>query len=536
MPTLTKPRKMERRQVPYDPAAMQEMPAWRDNLCWPGTPIQVAQDVRQGLTGYLELTADAPELDTRRLLMAAGPRIVGLLWRLLDYARSLQESDRAGIELVSSHPDFNYFKNGGTFPAHSAASFFPTQIVVPRRPLVRKLINIASWSPLWAIPGFFMFPTATAFSNNSELMHEYVGPSGARLTFRDPGHYLIEARARQRTENTIKSGEFKELAAHITGFFAATGRLEGIYLSRFNEAGRIDVETVLTAVQADLIQLRNIKLPETAWTGSAKYASRIVAHEIIRRGGEVIRFDHGGSTAMNGWAELDANASINGATRFVMATNSVAQLSRQGRPERFVTPVHRTEIVGGAGYPHLRLISRSERSKSPSRRRRVMYCPTFSRAHSANPGETIGEPIHTDFSLRISKALAELSPDFVVKPHPQSVPPNGRHHAEAVAKVSYERFEDVMGDVDVFVFDTINSTTFWEALCTDKLVILMDLGTISIGERILPMLKRRCQVLVAAYDDAGKPQIDLEALQDAVMADIRHADPTEFRQLLAHEG
>ncbi len=444
------------REIPFDFPATRNMPAWRQDLCWPVTPIEVVKNVKQGFADYLDLFANQPELDIRRILLVAGPEIVRQLLLMLDYARSVQKAEAVGIELISDHSEFNYFNHGGTRKTHKAADFIPAHPVVPRYPLVRKLINIASWTPLWKAPASFLFPTATAFSANSHLLHEHVGPSAVRLTFKDPGHYLIEARASSRMTSTVKGEEFGELADLITTRFASSGSLGGVYLDRFLDATRIDVETILKAVQKDLLQLRKIKLPKVAWTGASIYQSRVVGHEIIRRGGEVVKFDHGGSTGMNGWPERDAFVELNGATRLVMATNAAAEFAKRSDPERLIAPVHHCEIVGGAGYPHLKLISRSHKVDRKRGVRRVMYCPTFFRAHFSNPGETMGEPIHMDFTLRVAEALTRLPIDVVLKPHPQAVSPDGRHYAQDVAQVSYEKFEDVMDDVDVFIFDVIN--------------------------------------------------------------------------------
>jgi hypothetical protein len=536
MPSAIKPSHREAKRIPFDATAMRDMPAWREGLTWPNTPVQMARHVRQCMADYLGLAGDHPERDTRRLLMVAGPFIVRRALQLLDYSRNLQDAEIAGIDLVSSHVEFEFFRIGGTAPTHPASHFITSNPVVPRHPLIRKLINIRRWTPPLKVPLALMFPTVTSFSGNSPLMHEYVGASHERLTHRDPGHFLIEARAMRQTEGSGNGHALKELADHITICLAKSGTLDGIYLDRFQETARPNVETILGGVQDDLMRLRHVELPTMVWTSSSLYQSRIVAHEIIRRGGSVVKFDHGGSTGMNGWPERDAFVDLNGATRLVMATNTAARITRKAGPEKFIAPVHDSEIVGGDGFPHIKQISRAKPPVSAPSRRRVMYCPTFSHAHSSNPTETMGEPIHTDFSLRIAEALAKLPSDFVVKPHPHSVPSNGKHYTEAVADVSYATFEDVMHDVDVFVFDTINSTTFWETLCTHKLVVLLHLGSGSISAEIRPLLERRCTVLEAVYDDRGRPQIDLTALEDAVLTGPHHADPVEFRQLLAHDG
>jgi hypothetical protein len=535
MTLSNEPSKKGGREIPFDFSATRKMPTWRQDLCWPVTPIEVVKSVKQGFADYLDLIADQPEPDIRRLLLVAGPEIIKQLLLMLDYARSVQNSDAAGIELISDHSEFNYFNYGGTPKSREAAEIIPAHPVVPRHPLVRKLINIASWTPLWKAPASFLFPTVTAFSANSHLLHQHVSHSGVRLTFRDPGHYLIEARALSQATSTVKAEEFGELADLITTRFAASGALGGIYLDRFLDATRIDVETILKAVQKDLLHLRKIKLPKVAWTGSSIYQSRVVGHEIIRKGGEVVKFDHGGSTGMNGWPERDAFVELNGATRLVMATNAAADFTKRLEPEKLIASVHHCEIVGGAGYPHLKHISRSHKADRKRKERRVMYCPTFFRAHSSNPGETMGEPIHMDFTLRVAEALMRLPIDLVLKPHPQAVSPDGRHYTQDVARVSYEKFEDIMDDVDIFIFDVINSTTFWEAVCTQDEVILINLGSIPMDDDIMRMLKRRCTVLDTEYDEAGKPQIDLQFLEQAIMAPAHSADPTEFRRLLAHD-
>ncbi len=84
---------------------------------------------------------------------------------------------------------------------------------------------------------------------------------------------------------------------------------------------------------------------------------------------------------------------------------------------------------------------------------------------------------------------------------------------------------------DVFVYDTVNSTTFWEAVCSTSSIVYVELRKIGLNPVIEPMFRRRCHVLEVEFDETNRAILDPAALAEAVAGQDNKGDPQEFREL-----
>ena len=85
---------------------------------------------------------------------------------------------------------------------------------------------------------------------------------------------------------------------------------------------------------------------------------------------------------------------------------------------------------------------------------------------------------------------------------------------------------------DRFLFDYGQSTTFAEALCTDRPIIFIDMGNPIFNARVKDMIARRCHVIPARFDTRNRPLVDSDALQEALCGGPAQVDSSEFRPLL----
>ena len=87
-----------------------------------------------------------------------------------------------------------------------------------------------------------------------------------------------------------------------------------------------------------------------------------------------------------------------------------------------------------------------------------------------------------------------------------------------------------MDEADIFVFDYTRSTSTWKALCTDRRVVLIDLGLYIYTDYVKPYIKQRCRIVAAEFDDRGRVQVIPEELEEAILGKGPKPDPTWFRQ------
>jgi len=122
--------------------------------------------------------------------------------------------------------------------------------------------------------------------------------------------------------------------------------------------------------------------------------------------------------------------------------------------------------------------------------------------------------------------------DLSCRPHPEGILKGQRHPLAHIAPVSPQSFEKHIEATDVFVFEYIQSTAFYEALCTDRRIVLIDMGLpIMIGDA-REMLERRCQIVRAYYDECNRPHVDRLELAEAILGYGDDGDPSEFLHLL----
>ena len=191
------------------------------------------------------------------------------------------------------------------------------------------------------------------------------------------------------------------------------------------------------------------------------------------------------------------------------------------------------EINGHTGFPNIREIRLNARQSGT--RRKVIYLSSVSLSHRKNPGMSMSELVHIDRSQRLAATLARRPIDLVIKPHPMTFPTPGRHPLEARGEVRYEPFESIMSKADVFVCDAIVKTAFWEAMCSDRLVVFIDLDSIGRNTALEPIFRRRCRVVAAHYDERNRPQVDAAELEAAVADGADREDSSAYRQLFLVE-
>ncbi len=514
------------RPTPFDPAMAASFPEWRRDLAWPITPKRLLSAFERSLTGYLELAKAQDDPAQRHLLLAVGGMMAGRLWALQEYALCVQEERKMGLRLTAGAAELDYLR--GEAGAELRAPDLPrqmTQIVLPRHPLVRRLLTTHEWTSTWRLPAALLSAPATAVSVN-ELLVDYAATHRSRLRSREAGSFLVEAR--RQGAPASRSGQHADLSHRIAEIYAQAAQLEEPYRSRMKALATATIEPYLEYGQHDIDALSRLAdMPREIWSGTgSQYPGRVLGLEVMARGGKVMRFDHGGTTGMVSFKALFELAEFGATTHFVAATPKLAEVMRASYDIK-------AQVVGHTGFPSIRKIRLNKRRSGP--RRKVMYLSSTSLSHRKNATSTISELVYADWSHRLTALLAGLPIDLTIKPHPMSVPAHGRHPLEDLAEVSYRPFEEIMGEADVYVYDGLNSTTFWEAMCTDRLVVFLDLGYVGRNAALETRFRQRCRVVDVHYDERNLPQVDGAELEAAVVGGADREDPSAYRQLFLAE-
>jgi hypothetical protein len=218
----------------------------------------------------------------------------------------------------------------------------------------------------------------------------------------------------------------------------------------------------------------------------------------------------------------------------VLPSPGLARLQEMQDSVERIRPLRTSRVSGGRGEKHLLQLPLRKPARTRTRPR-VVYVSALLRGFHRTGQIPLPDSVYLDWQLRVAEALQAMPVDLVCKPHPDGVFLGRRHPLDTVAPTTYVRFEETMAEADVFVFDRCASTTFWEAVCTDRPIVFLDMQILNIAQQVRPMLERRCRHVPVRFDGLNRPQFDADALREAVLGGPERADPSEFQQLFIDE-
>lgn len=512
---------------PFDYAAAQTMPGWRKTLAWPVLPAAVRDIGYRLAEGIATLGFEAGDTERGRALLLAGPTLITQTLITLEAALSLIMTEAAGIRLKSGADEVAFL--GG----ESAKTPIQALRKVPRRfPLyerwARQIARTASWSGVAGLPGALLAPDAFAINHNA-LLRQEARRSGRRIAYRDADALLLEARAQGPRGDDVPPDEVEAMVDFMASLVPATGALA----ERLRTALRAKVGFHLALAYADLACLRSVPLPATdLWCGTAgNRVTRAIAFEVLRRGGSVSCFDHGGSTGMLASGVPLALTEGAAASSFVAMSSGLAALCRDGPLGKSIRRWRQVEIKGGGGDPHISSIRFPLPEKRAGRTRVMLVTGAYLGYRQINPPSP-RDPVYLDWHLRLAETLSSLPIELLLKPHPEGLFRGQPNPMAAAGAVRAEPFEECLGAADVLIFDFPLSTTFWAAMCSNHPIVFAELGVAPLSGQAMGLIRRRCVYRPVAWGPNGLPVVDRDGLASAIdEALAQKVDPTAFREL-----
>lgn len=518
------------RAVAFDLGAMERDPAWRESVAWPLSPAEIASTVDALTQRWLEFLQTLRDESHRDVAVLAGLALVATAGWLAESALAVTREQQAGIRLSGGPAELPWLRGEADTPPRAAGLSRIKPPSVPKYAVIRRALRTASWTVPWRLPRALLAPRATAISHNPMLAtaaRRFPGGVG----FGHAESLLLDVRSRM-AEPLFAVGE---LAAAAAAALTRIGGLGDLVRLRLEWLVLDQAQSLFEQAARDLAAIRQIRLPQILWSGTGGYwPARAAGLEVLRRGGGVVRFDHGGTFGMLARLEDTAQREFTAAGRYVVATEAMAAIARLARPERMV-PWRKCRIEGADGDPAFAAVSKSPRPAKVGRRLAV-YAPTLLRGYRQLPQPWLADPIYLDWQLRLAEMLKASPVDVLCKPHPEGLLRGRPHPLAAIADTTYVPFEDVIDTADVFVFDFASTTAFWKALCTDRPVVFIDMGMAPFAAPVAAMIARRCRVIPAKMDERNRPIVDAPSLVEAVAGGPGRADPSDFRRLLAGEA
>ncbi len=504
---------------------------WRERIFWPISTPQMRRIGDQANRVVLTLIGDLADETVRGTAILTAGRLVNNFVSLAEAAFVVAAEQYQGLHVLGGPPDLPLLR--GDIRESDSAEIALGKMAVP--PLaharLRAIARAASWTPLHRLPGVLLAPEVTAVSHNA-LLRDYARRSGQRVGFRHAGTLVGTGRATGDEPMPEAIRALPERAADA--LLPLAEGLDGMFRARLRRALVLRMTPVIERAWRDLVAMRRQRrLPGRIWSAThSAYATRLVAIEVRRRGGEAVGFDHGGVTAITQLPSLTAVSELSTASAFCVGTRRWADFLAATDAPRLVEPFNAPEILHGAGDPTFRQACRNRRAPGGRRRRVVYVGHPFAGLRQFAIARMV-DPVYWDFQIRIVEALKAMPVDLLCKPHPEGYFKGRRNPLEDLAPTSYKPFETHLDEADVFVFDAPTSTTFGEALCTDRPIVLIDRGHYPFNPALEPRIRERCRIVATRTDEATRLWFDTKELTDAVLGNPERADPTYFRALLA---
>jgi hypothetical protein len=519
-------------QPPHDLSEFSDNAEWGPAVAWPApyqrTRHHVIDRLGHCLRGFSEF-AEPRQRDAAVLALPA--MLPGIYW-FQQMALALQYGEHSNFGTGSENRGLN-FLNGSSVDVEGIAmqaSIKRTIRPAPSLAVLRRMRITSRWASIWKVPANILWPQVSVGSIN-ELLFEMAAKESRRVDYIFP-ETIYDATKRSDL-NADGLDAMQDLAGRLAAVFSDIDDLDSDFRSRLSHLIETVIVDTLIKAAIDNAAIKKVKrLPNEFWTGTGGgYLGRVIGMEVLHRGGKVVRFGHGGSAGTTDAIEAFVATELLVSSCFIAQSKEIGGLMTQSLDEAGLKNKPPTEIAWADGDPAIRDIQITP-VRAGRGRPRVMYAPTLlCHEYQQYAPPLLPNPIYLDWQLRLAGVLEGLPIDFVCKPHPEGHFANRRNPLETVAPTSYEPFEAIWGETDILIFDWCQSTTFWKAVCSDRKVIVMDVGMTNFTPAVRPMIERRCEVLAVEFDERNRPLVPLEALTDAVSTAHHSNDPGEFLEL-----
>src|SRR5258708_453316 len=289
-----------RAAVPFDIAAMEAAPG--APIIWPIDPRRLQAVSKAQVAGLMQAAA-LLEGEARDAAIAALPFIRARASALAAAAVEVDAESRSGIRLVGGPPELVYLR-GET--GHDGRQMTPVRILPPtpqiRLRSLRRMARMLSWTPLHGFPASLISPQGTVVSHNS-LLCQYARERGARLDFEHAPTLL--GRIVQAAEKLNTTVDIAEIARTLSDALCEPVDVDAEISARLRPLVVDGAVGCVGRPEKDVSLVREWKPPPTSlWSGTGGYyPARVLGLEVLRRGGKVTRFAHGGGAGIVDSAE-----------------------------------------------------------------------------------------------------------------------------------------------------------------------------------------------------------------------------------------
>mgnify|MGYP006195892725 CR=1 FL=1 len=136
--------------------------------------------------------------------------------------------------------------------------------------------------------------------------------------------------------------------------------------------------------------------------------------------------------------------------------------------------------------------------------------------------------VYVDWQARLISKLREWGYEVYFKPHPESQTPPPAKFAELGAKIIQSRFEDVMDEADLFLFDYTHTSTFMPALQSNTPLMLIDFVGLTWYKDAYRLAQQRCAIIEGGFDEHNRVKVNWNMVKEGFGQAIEKCNNHEF--------
>jgi hypothetical protein len=280
------------------------------------------------------------------------------------------------------------------------------------------------------------------------------------------------------------------------------------------------IERLISLHRLYIAAMQHRRNPRTILVGrTGEPLIRTIALAARRNGAKIVGFQHGhnmGYTHESARSYIDVGIS----DEFVCPTPKAVESRGNLAKSVAFTQDARTKFVSVGDQSYQALWNRHAGKIWPEKIRSVMVVGYPMDANRYIYGTGLFWNFKLDLELRIVRTLRQAGLKVLYRPHPaaQHVTPNLM--APEVDEVLLEPFEMVYQSADAILFTYPLTSTFGIGLCSEKPIILIDMEGEAWYQDIFRLLRKRCAIVSAKFDERNRvsfePKDLLAAIDEAV--------------------
>lgn len=504
---------MNLKQFPLDIESVKQIGVdkWRDGFYW---PVAYSPDIEDHIKQiFHEIIKNGPDQD--RELMTINYKLYIEYANLINSLLILKKLSEAGCKplCISESIQFKGIIEKGV----PLRKLLP-DLAIESRTFFKKLVDglrFAKWQ-FGTNPGFAA--KLNSFSSRPCYYSYYANEPGKLRTYLKQKHNAGVKLTNpaywypHRYSNTLDSKQAKQIESFTINLIERIantavkwdielGHLQREFLSKVTSELFTTTKVCMNALEVSLSRKKPINL--LVGTSGNPFV-RMLSLAIRKYGGTVTGFHHG-SPLIYIWDNYRWLEFLT-ADKFVMPTKALAETLSTIET---IYPPLREELIEIEGLEtdfYFKLWQKQSTKPVPKKIETVMIvgCP-FAQDNKVNYGGVVHSLLLLDWTFKVIDCLKKAGVKILYKKHP-----GGLYYGKPIdffdqdVEIIYDRFENVMGYADAFLFGHARTTTLGHALCTNKPIIYFHAQWEQWFPEMWSLLIKRCRIIHLELDKRNR--------------------------------